>query len=305
MGNLRRYVYFYQISWINNEDKVVFKNHDFFKRVFNNICSLEKFDEYWKSIEEYSELNYNNWVFGIISKIKTTDFPLKQNLENHNLSSLELNENEGLYHPTHFAIFKGTLLLFEYNFEGFRVNSTLKNKLNEYLKKHKIEGIKEVQIKPIIRSDLKKILMDSKVRDIQISIAPGKMDIFKETSDIGEMFSNINDFPDLTLNLGFSLGKRRSDKFYGKMDRIKSSFSNLLSEDKINSLEKFIIKVKTDEGIDSINLLDYIFKVNVEFLKIDDKSRAIDSKDAFISFKTIFSRYDMDLDDFLVGDLND
>ena len=305
MANIRRYVYFYQISWINENDNVIFKNHDFFKKVFNKVCGVEKFEGYWKSIEEYSKLNEENWIFGIISKTKTTDFPLKQNLDNHNLSSLELNENEGLYHPTHFAVFKGTILLFEYNFEGFRVNSTLKNKINNYLKKHKIEGIKEVQIKPVIREDLKKILLDSKVRDIQISIAPGKIDILKDVNDIGEMFRNVNDFPDLTLNLGFSLGKRRSNKFYDKMDKIKDSFSNFLSDDKIDSLEKFIIKVKTDEGIDSINLLDYIFKVNVEFLKLDDKSRAIDSKSAFESIKTIFLRYNHDLDDLLVGDLND
>ena len=305
MINIRRYVYFYEISWINEENKVIFMNHDFFKNIFNKICGVEKFDEYWKTIEEYSKLNYNNWVFGILSKTKTTDFPLKQNLDNNNLSSLELNDNEGLYHPTHFAIFKGQILIFEYNFEGFRVNSTLKNKINKYLKKHKIEGIKEIQIKPIIRSDLKKILTDSKVRDIQISIAPGKTDILEDVNGIGEMFRNINDFPDLTLNLGFSLGKRRSNKFYDIMDKIKDSFSSLLSEDKIDSLEKFMIKIKTDEGIDSINLLDYIFKIKVEFLKIDDKSRAIDSNEAFKSLKTTFLKYNYNLDDYLVGDLND
>ena len=266
MANIRRYVYFYQISWINENDNVIFKNHDFFKKVFNKVCGVEKFEGYWKSIEEYSKLNEENWIFGIISKTKTTDFPLKQNLDNHNLSSLELNENEGLYHPTHFAVFKGTILLFEYNFEGFRVNSTLKNKINNYLKKHKIEGIKEVQIKPVIREDLKKILLDSKVRDIQISIAPGKIDILKDVNDIGEMF-----YPIFNLQLG----------------------------------DNMIFTNKTDEGIDSINLLDYIFKVNVEFLKLDDKSRAIDSKSAFESIKTIFLRYNHDLDDLLVGDLND
>ena len=66
-----------------------------------------------------------------------------------------------------------------------------------------------------------------------------------------------------------------------------------------------MIKIKTDEGIDSINLLDYIFKIKVEFLKIDDKSRAIDSNEAFKSLKTTFLKYNYNLDDYLVGDLND
>lgn len=89
------------------------------------------------------------------------------------------------------------------------------------------------------------------------------------------------------------------------MDKIKNSFSSLLSKDKIDSLEKFIIRVKTDEGIDSINLLDYIFKVNVEFLKLDDKSKAIDSKEAFKSLKTIYLRYEVELNDLIVSETND
>lgn len=305
MSKIRRYVYFYQISWVNEKGNTIYKNHDFFKEIFKEICVVEKFDEYWKTVEPYSALNYENWTFGIISKTKTTDFPLKQNLVNNNLSSLELDDNEGLYHPSHFGVYNGTILLFENNFEGFRANSTLTNRINKYLKKHKIEGIEKVQIKPIIRSDLKEILLNSKVRDIQISIAPGKSNILKEVNSIGEMFNNVNEFPDLTLNLGFSLGKRRSNNFYDSMDKIKNSFLSLLSKDKIDSLEKFIIKVKTDEGIDSINLLDYMFKVNVTFLKLDDKSKAIDSKEAFKSLKTIYFNYEVELNNFIMSENND
>ena len=51
--------------------------------------------------------------------------------------------------------------------------------------------------------------------------------------------------------------------------------------------------------------MDYIFKVNVEFLKLDDKSKAIDSKEAFKSLKTIYLRYEVELNDLIVSETND
>lgn len=304
MTTIRRNIYYYQISWLSDDDISTFKDAIFFEEIFDKICIVEKHDEYVKGIEKYIGLDYENWTFGIISKTKTKDFPLKQNLINHSLASLDLNENEGLYHPTHFAVYEGTVLLCEHNSEGFRVNSTLKNYINNYLKKHKEYGIKEIQIKPVLRKEVKKLLTDSKVRDIQISIAPGKLDVLKKTNGLNEMFNNINEFPDLTFNLGFSLGKRKSDKFYDKMDKVKNSFVNLLSKDNVDSLEKFVIKSKTEEGIETINLLDYFFKTNAEFLKLNEQSKAIDSKEAFESFKVIYNKHKYELDDLLIGDLN-
>lgn len=304
--SIKRDIYFYLISWIDSENNTIYNlDNDFFNDIFEKICTVERFDTYWKSIEKIPDSNHEDWTFGIISKIKTTDFPLKQNLTDKTLSDLKLNENEGLYYPSHFAIYNGKILMFEYNFESFRINSTLKNNINNYLKKHKVNNIKEIQIIPILQDDPKKLLNDSKVRDIQIDIAPGKSNIL-ESSSLSGMFGNINEFPDdLILTIGVKLGKRRANKYYDKINNIKNKFSDLLSNDKINSLEKFTINVKKDDGTEIINLLDYFFKVKVELPKSNNKTRAIDSKKAFEIFTSIYSKHEDKLNNYMLTDLYD
>lgn len=308
MNKIKRTIYYYQISWINKEDKIVIKNKEFFDRFFKKICVKEDYDEYCVILEEYSEItteedgelnNDNNWTFGILSKIKKTDFPLKQDMKNGKLYSLDLKDNEGLYHPTHFAIYKGTLLIMELNYEGLRPNAFINRKINAAIDES--NEIKEIKIKPILRNDLEDILKND-LREIQISIAPKKHNILKEENSLSDMFNNVESFPDLTLNFGLSMGRRRSKKYFKEFDNIKKSILSLFKKNKLNDFEKIIVKIKKDEKIESINLLDQIFKTDEEFIRVDKKNKAIKSKDAFKKFKTIYENNRVEFKDIIIID---
>lgn len=304
---IKRTVYYYQISWINQNGETVFKDKQFFYNFFSKILVKEDEEDYLISLEE-KKLNKNqekskkdendNWIFGILSKTKKTDFPLKQNMDDGVLSSLDLEENEGLYYPTHFAIYYGTILITEFNFDSLRPNFYIKKKINDILGKREYE-VKEINIKPVIRKDIEEIL-NSDLREIQLSIAPSKRSVLKENSDLREMFNDIENLPDLILNIGFSMGKRRSNKYYKEFDNIKRSLLNMFKNDKINSFDKVLIKRKTSDKIESINLLDQIFKTDEEFIKSNDRNKAIDSADAFNKFKIIYKNNKSELDDMII-----
>lgn len=304
---IKRTVFYYQISWINQNGETVFKDKQFFYNFFSKILVKEDEEAYLISLEE-KKLNNNqekskkdendDWIFGILSKTKKTDFPMKQNLDDGVLSSLDLKENEGLYYPTHFAIYGGTILITEFNFDSLRPNFYIKKKINDILGKREYE-VKEINIKPVIRKDIEEIL-NSDLREIQLSIAPTKRSVLKENSDLSEMFKDIEKLPDLTLNIGFSMGKRRSNKYYKEFDNIKRLLLNMFKKDKLNSFDKVLLKRKTSDKIESINLLDQIFKTDEEFIKSNDRNKAIDSEDAFKKFKIIYKNNKSELDDMII-----
>lgn len=304
---IKRTIYYYQISWINQKEEIVFKDKQFFYNFFSKILVKEDKDDYLIRLEE-KKINNNqdkskneenkNWIFGILSKTKKTDFPMKQNLDDGVLSSLDLKENEGLYYPTHFAIYDGSILITEVNFDSLRPNFFIKRKINDILEKKEYE-VKEIKIKPILRKDIEEIL-NSNLREIQLSIAPSKRSILKEEPNLNSMFKNIESFPDLTLNIGFSMGRRRSNKYYKEFDNIKKSLLNLFKEDKLNSFNKVFVKRKINEKYESINLLDQIFKTEEEFIKSNDRNKAINSEDAFKKFKIIYKNNKSELDDMII-----
>lgn len=294
---IQKTIYFYQISWTNHSEKTVFKDKLFFHTFFEKILIKEDNKDYLTRLEEKKNINNHfksededddKWIFGILSKTKKNDFPLKQNIDDGFLSSLDLKDNEGLYYPTHFAIYDGSILITELNFDSLRPNFFIQRKINEILKKNNYD-VKEILIKPILRNDIEAIL-NSDLREIQLSIAPNKHQILKEDSYLKSMFNNIESFPDLTLNIGLTMGKRRSSKFYKEFDAIKQSLLNLFKQGKLNEFDKISLKRKNEEKTESINLLDQIFKTTDEFIRSNEKNRSIDSEDAFNKFKLIYKK---------------
>ena len=70
--SIKRDIYFYQIIWIDSENNINYNlDNDFFNNILEKICTVERFDTYWKSIEKIPDSNHEDWTFGIISKIKT------------------------------------------------------------------------------------------------------------------------------------------------------------------------------------------------------------------------------------------
>lgn len=297
MDVIKRTIHFYQIVWLNKKGEIKLKDKSFFDDIFKHILSRVNHDDYQECLEEY-KFKDEKWTWGIISKTKKTDFPLKQNLDNHELNELGLPENEGLYYPTHFGIYLGHILISEYNFEGFRAPFFLKRKINEYLKNN-INEIDSVDIRPILREDIEDILISSDLREIQIAVASDNTKIFNDNNDLGIMFNNKKDIPNLGLNIGFSIDNKSNESFKD-MDNIKRKIANFIKYSDISLFKKLSIKRKVDNKTEEINLLKQIFKTKEEFLKKNTKTRAIDSKDAFKKFKTIYDKNSDELNKYIL-----
>ena len=254
MLNIKKKVYFHQISWINNGEDNISKDSNFFKSIIKNIIPIEDKKDYKEIIGDIR--CEGDWIFGVIAKSKKTDFPLKQNFDDFSLKPLGLGENEGLYYPSHFALYKGQILISELNNESFRVASFLGRKINQYLKENTIYNTKKINIKPIVRENLKEKLKDSKFRSVQLDIASSNTEIFKEDNTLRGMFNTIENTPDIILRFGFSMGNKRSEKYYEAMDSVKEKILYLLDNYPVSVFEKMNVRIKnSNEDIEEINIL--------------------------------------------------
>ena len=298
MLNIRKKVYFHQISWINNGGENISKDSDFFSSIIKNIAPMEDKSEYKEIIGDlHSE---GDWIFGVISKSKKTDFPLKQNFDDLSLKPLGLAENEGLYYPSHFAIYKGQILISELNIESFRVASFLGRKINQYLKNNDIYNTNKINIKPILREGIKETLQNSKFRSVQLDIASSNLDTLKSDNSLRKMFNTIETPPDVILKLGFSIGNKRSEKYYEEMDFFFFFFIYILDNYSVSLFEKMNVKIKNLNGdIEEINILDDIFKVEEDFIRINDNTKAINSADTFLKFRKLYEKNEKELDKYI------
>lgn len=298
MDVIKRTIHFYQIVWLNEKGEVKLKDKSFFDDIFKHIQLRVDYEDYQEGLEKYDSED-EDWTWGIVSKTKKTDFPLKQNLEDYTLNELGLPENEGLYIPTHFGIYLGNILMAEYNFEGFRVPSFLKRKINEYLKNNNIGGVDCVDIRPILRKDIEEILTSSDLREIQIAVASDNNTIFKNNNNLSTMFNNKKNIPNLGLNIGFKIDNNSKESFKA-MKVIKGKIINFIKNEDIDLFKKLTIKRKVNNKTEEINLLNQIFKTKEEFLKKNTKTRAIDSKEAFIKFKVIYDENSGELNEYVL-----
>ena len=298
MLNIRKKVYFYQISWINNGKDKISKDSKFFNSIIKNISPIEDKTDYKEIIGDICF--EGDWIFGVIAKSKKTDFPLKQNFDDFSLKPLGLSENEGLYYPAHFAIYKGQILISELNNESFRVASFLGRKINQYLKENNIYNTKKINIAPILREGLKEKLKDSKFRSVQLDIASSNMEQFKNDNKLRGMFNRIENNPDIILRFGFSIGNKRSERYYEAMDSVKEKFLHIIEYYPISLFERMNVRIKnSNDEIEEINILDDIFKIEEEFIKIDDNTKAINSEDAFLKFREIYQKNDKELNKYI------
>ena len=297
MLNIKKKVFFHQISWINNGKEKISKDSAFLKSIVKNIESIVDKNDYKEII---GDLRYEGeWIFGVIAKSKKTDFPLKQNFNDFSLTPLGLSENEGLYYPSHFAIYKGQILISEWNNESFRVASFLSRKINKYLKENNIYNTKKINIEPLLCEDIKEKLQNSRFRSVQLSIASSKAEVFQNDNTLRGMFNRIENSPNVILTWGISIGNKRADEFYDEMDSTKNKIIHIL-ENYASLFEKIYIRVKnSNDEIEEINVLDNIFKIEENFIKIDDNTKAINTDDAFLKFKDIFNKNFEELNKYL------
>lgn len=305
LKSIKRKVYFHQIKWKTTGNEINSKNAEFLISIIKKLPSIEYKDEYNEII---TDIRYDgDWIFGIIAKTKKTDFPFKQNFNDLSLTELDLTDEEGLYYPVHFAVYKGQILISEWNYESFRVASFLNRKINQILKENiQNYNTKKININPIIRTDFKEKLINSKLREIQMDIASSNVDILKDHDSIKEIFKSIQYPQNLILTLGLSIGNKRADEYYNEMDKIKEKVMYILDENLYHYFRKLKAKIKNPDGkIEEINILDDIFKIEKEFIKVDGNAKAISADDAFKKFKEIYQNNINELDPYINNDTHD
>ena len=114
------------------------------------------------------------------------------------------------------------------------------------------------------------------------------------------MFNTIENTPDIILRFGFSMGNKRSEKYYEAMDSVKEKILYLLDNYPVSVFEKMNVRIKnSNEDIEEINILDDIFKIEEEFIKIDDNTKAINTDDAFLKFREIYQKNDKELNKYI------
>lgn len=157
--------------------------------------------------------NHSGRSFWKISKIRTTDYPLKFNKTDKSSLPLELEENEGLQEPSHFIIFNGTVLGAELNFNAPRVATTLYREINKYLDTNSNEEVDEIEINPMLREDAyEKIDRMSEISNVMIKLSTNYARTLNGNSgqrdySFGNTFSSAEAAEDLFMGLSFSVGQ--------------------------------------------------------------------------------------------------
>lgn len=298
MLNIRKKVYFHQICWINTGNENISKNSNFFYSILVNLSSVEDKKDYKEVISDIRK--EGNWIFGVIAKSKKTDFPLKQNFDDFSLKPLGLADNEGLFYPTHFAVYKGQILISEFNNESFRVSSFIGRRINQYLNNNNVYNTKKINIKPLIREGLREKLQNSRIRSVQLDIASSNAEIFKNDNTLRGMFNTIENAPNVVLTWGVRIKNKRSDEYYKEMESTKNKLMHIIDNYSSDIFEKMSVKVKnSNDEIEYINILDNVFKSEEEFIKIDENTKAINTEDAFLRFKEIYKKNHIELNKYL------
>lgn len=326
-NTLTRNIYFYQIDWIEDDNTVV-KDLKFFESILKKHSN--KLVEYLEDSDVLIK-NYNDLIDEVpkdtslwkLSKIRKSGFPRIVDYTTLIDNKLDLKPNEGLYEPSHFIIIDGKFLLAEFNSYGARVQSTIRNLINNYLKENRaklkesakdkksstdkgikeLENIKKVQIKPILKEDaIERMEKFTEIRDVSIKVATDYVKRFKgpENKSIFEMLSSAQFVPELYLNLDFSLGRKKTKDSKGLFSKIINNIKLLYKHDDLNAenFEKVSVRGKIDEGTapETLNLIEMFMKYERKILKLDDTTRAVDPKNMFRELLDSYDIYKGDLE---------
>lgn len=303
-----RKIYFYQIVWVTKDNSRIGKSKEYLDSILsqNNALTnvdpsfdilLQNFDALYPSKPMKSSL----WK---LSKIQKSDLPLKFNESQMQTSSLNLQNDEGLYNPTHFIVFEGKIIGAEINHSGPYISSRLSQILNDHLARHPIDGIKRIEIRPIFRKDIFEII-DSldEVRGISIQIATDYANLLKteDPASFGKMFSAADLVDNLYIKLAFNIGHKKTGQakpFKKVINIIKKIVQRSDSEGKINILNVSGRRNPSDE-IEKFNLLEELLIAERKITKIDQVSRGVNSIDMYYKILESKTTFEKELADYI------
>ena len=301
MEEVRRKIHFYQIIWVKNNGEKVQKDSRFIQDILNKIVNQieSEFRSFLnRQLEAEEELLYlecyessrsiPNTALYRISKIRSKDLPLIFDIKNITTSSLNLNEYQGLFEPSHFVIFDGKIIGAEYNYYGVRwVNSKLVRLINNYLKQNTLAYIKRVEIKPILKKEVYDLIEKFvEIRGIRISIATNYAKLLKQEdpASFEQMFSAAEMVDDMRLHLTFSLGRGKKYGDPAKFKKILKLIKKILSrEDSKNNVNVMEIRGKFEgsDSIESVNVLEELMLTEKRVSKLDDRTRAVNPESMY------------------------
>jgi hypothetical protein len=299
-----RKIYFYQIVWVTSDNSRIRKSKDFLDSILSQNTRLTTIDptvdillENFDTLVPSKPATTSLWK---LSKIRKSDLPLKFNETNMRTSPLNLQLDEGLYNPTHFIIFNGSIIGAEINHSGPYISSGLPRILNDHIARSPIDGIKRVEIHAIMRENVFE-LIDSleEIRGISIQIATDYARLLKseDITSFGKMFSAADLVDNLYINLAFKIGHKKAHQpqpFKKVTTLIKKILQRPDSKDNVNILNVWGRKNYSDE-IEKFNLLEELLIAERKVTKIDQVSRGVDSIDMFSKILQSKTTYEQEL----------
>jgi len=301
MATTNRKIYFYQVTWITQDKRKIMKNNSFFDGIINSFYQFDINDSLAFILNKSL---FGDSIRGRISKIRKTDLPLKYNMIQKIESPLPLTNDEGLSEPTHFIVFGGKIIGCEFNGNGPRI-SILETMLNKKLKEINNPEVKKIEIKPILKKDIYKI-MDKVVelRKIRINIATNYAVLLKDNDkSFEELFSAAELLDDAFLEISFSFGRKRGvpDALFNILNIIKKIFRRDDYLGKVQIL-KLRGRLKYSGPLEEIDLIEQFFMSEKVVQKLDDKARCVNSESMYTAIQESYNSFKEDMSEYIKED---
>lgn len=304
-----RKIYFYQIEWILDDKSRIKMNRKFLDDLLSKNSKINYDDTCDVVLENLDSLmgeRTKNTSLWRISKVRKSDLPLKFSETKMKSEPLNLNQDEGLFEPTHFVIFNGNLIGAEFNRNGPGVASGLVMIIEKYIEENKIAHIKRIEIKRIFRSDVYDIIDKiPEIKGISIKIATNYAKLLKteDSHSFGKIFSAADLVDDMSLTLSFKAGRskktRKTDNFVELISIIKKILSRDDSKGNIKILHVDGKRDINDDNYEIINLLEQLIVCEKRVTQIDDKSRGVSPMDMYIQILQSYESFQEELKDFI------
>lgn len=277
MTDILRRVYFYRAFFKKDGSESNLES------IFNHINSLPFTNDgrYFKldggnlrsMYVEHSELPFK----GIFGTIRKAGLPLLE--EMGTTSPLDLPPDAGLYEPMHFMIFPNNVIGFEYNFYGPRING-----LKEYLPKKAPNLVDEVELIPLMRTDITELISRmGEIKLFRIGVHRNMGDHLRIINDnLHDAFNKLKE-ADYSEVIEISL---RSQKYSRRSINIPfiNRLPNFLTEAK-DDVDTAIIKAENtsneNNAVDTFDLLQQYLLTTKSVSKIDDSHRSVNPESMF------------------------
>jgi hypothetical protein len=322
---IERRINFYQIKWIKRDKSGVTKDINYINSILSNCPEMKKGDLFTTILEKHELSNIEetkrNMSFWTISKYKKDDLPLKFNESNKQSVGLDLEENEGLYAPTHFIIFDGKFIGAEYNHDGIRsISSNIGGAINKYIKDESFFDLDHVEIIPILRTDVSELINRLDVISaIEVKVSTDYAKRLMGENEEDENNKSINLSRDLfssariaaegmTIKIIYSVGHlkpKKKSEIRDLLNAIKQILSRSDYKENIDTLKLKGYDYDTDaDSAQEVDLLNHLMMEKKGFPALDDKTRAVDKNVMFMEIIKSYNSMKEDLEElsYPVGD---